>query len=95
MSISEFTTKTKSRDVDHYLVGLASGLNTANNALASNKNPPLYCLPPFLKLTVSNYKEIVDLGIKDIPATKPDRGSLDIDEIFLKKLSELYPCGYN
>lgn len=95
MSISEFETKIKSRDTDTYLIGLASGLNIANSSLKLNKNPPLYCLPPFLKLSASNYKEIISLGIKDIPASRQDRGTIDIDGILMKKLIELYPCGYN
>jgi hypothetical protein len=95
MPIPEFEANIKSHDTDTYLIGLASGLNTANSALKLNKNPPLYCLPPFLKLSASNYKEIVSLGIKDVPASRPDRGSMDIDGILLKKLIELYPCGYN
>jgi hypothetical protein len=35
------------------------------------------------------------LGIKDIPANRLNRGAMDIDGIMLKKLIQLYPCGYN
>jgi hypothetical protein len=52
-------------------------------------------LPPFLKLTVADYKEIIALGIKDIPANKLNREAMDIDGVMLKKLIQLYPCGYN
>jgi hypothetical protein len=95
MSISEFEDKNKSQNTDTYVIGLASGLSVANNALVQNKTPPLFCLPPFLKLTIVDYKEIIALGIKDIPANKLNRESMGIDGIMLKKLIQLYPCGYN
>jgi hypothetical protein len=95
LTIAEFEEKNKSKSTDTYILGLASGLSTANNALVQNKTPPLFCLPPFLKLTVVDYKEIVALGIKDIPANKLNRAATDIDGIMLRKLIQLYPCGYN
>ncbi len=95
LSIAEFEEKNKSKSTDTYILGLASGLSTVNNALVQNKTPPLFCLPPFLKLTVVDYKEIVALGIKDIPANKLNRAATDIDGIMLRKLIQLYPCGYN
>lgn len=95
LSIAEFEEKNKSQNTDTYIVGLASGLSAANNALIQNKTPPLFCLPPFLKLTVVDYKEIIALGIKDIPVGRPNREAMDIDGILLKKLVQLYPCGYN
>ena len=95
LSIAEYEEKSKSQSTDTYILGFASGLSTANNALIQNKTPPLFCLPPFLKLTVVDYKEIIALGIKDIPANKLNREAMDIDGIMLKKLIQLYPCGYN
>jgi hypothetical protein len=95
LTIAEFEEKNKSQSTDMYIHGFASGLSTANNALIQNKKPPLFCLPPFLKLTVVDYKEITVLGIKDIPANKLNREAIDIDGIMLKKLIQLYPCGYN
>jgi hypothetical protein len=95
MSIAEFEEKNKSQNTDTYIVGLASGLSAANNALVQNKTPPIFCLPPFLKLTIVDYKEIIALGIKDIPANRLNRDVMDIDGIMLKKLIQLYPCGYN
>lgn len=95
LSISEFEEKNKSQSTDTYILGFASGLSAANNALVQNKIPPLFCLPPFLKLTAADYKEIIALGIKDLPANRPNREATDIDGIMLKKLIQLYPCGYN
>jgi hypothetical protein len=95
LSIAEFEEKSKSQSTDTYILGFASGLSTANNALIQNKTPALFCLPPFLKLTLVDYKEIIALGIKDIPANKLNREAMDIDGIMLKKLIQLYPCGYN
>jgi hypothetical protein len=95
LSIAEFEEKNKSQSADIYILGFASGLSTANNALVQNKTPPLFCLPPFLKLTVADYKEIIALGIKDIPTNKLNREAMDIDGVMLKKLIQLYPCGYN
>lgn len=95
LSISEFEEKNRPQNIDTYIVGLASGLSAANHALVLNKIPPLFCFPPFLKLTVADYKEIIALGIKDIPANRPNREAMDIDGIMLKKLIQLYPCGYN
>jgi hypothetical protein len=95
LSIAEFEEKSKSQNTDTYILGFASGLSAANNALIQNKTPPLYCLPPFLKLTLVDYKEIIALGIKDIPASRLNREAMDIDGIMLKKLTQLYPCGYN
>ncbi len=95
MSIAEFEEKNKSQSADTYILGFASGLSTANNALVQNKTSPLFCLPPFLKLTVADYKEIIALGIKDIPVGRLNREAMDIDGILFKKLAQLYPCGYN
>jgi hypothetical protein len=95
MTVSSFENKSKTQSVDTYVLGLASGLNAANNALVSNESTPLFCFPPFLKLSIANYKEIIALGIKDVSTNKLERQSLDIDPILLKKLIELYPCGYN
>ena len=95
LSIAEFEEKNNSKNTDTYIVGLASGLSAANNALVQNKTPPLFCLPAFLKLTIVDYKEIVALGIKDIPANQLNREAMDIGGIMLKKLIQLYPCGYN
>ena len=81
--------------MDIYILGLASGLSTANNALIQNKTPPIFCLPPFLKLTAVDYQEIIALGKKDMPATRLNREAMGIDGIMLKKLIQLYPCGYN
>jgi hypothetical protein len=95
LSIAEFEEKNKSQNTDTYILGFASGLSATNNALIQNKTPPLYCLPPSLKLTLVDYKEIIALGIKDIPASRLNREAMDIDGIMLKKLIQLYPCGYN
>ena len=81
LSIAEFEEKSKSQSTDTYILGFASGLSTANNALIQNKTPPLFCLPPFLKLTLVDYTEIIALGIKDIPAIKLNREAMDIDGI--------------
>ena len=95
LSIAEFEDKNKSQSTDTYIVGVGNGLSAANNALIQNKTPPLFCLPAFLKLTVVDYKEIIALGIKDISAGRPNREAMGIDGILLKKLTQLYPCGYN
>jgi hypothetical protein len=81
--------------MDTYILGVAGGLNAANSTLVIGKSTPLFCLPPFLKLTTANYKEIIALGINDLGSNKLDKQSMDIDSILLKKLIELYPCGYN
>ena len=95
MTVSSFEAKSKTQAVDTYVLGLAGGLNAANSALVANESTPLFCLPPFLKLTTANYKEIIALGIKDTSSNRLEKQSLDIDPILLKKLIELYPCGYN
>lgn len=95
MTVAEFQAKPKTHAVEAYVLGVAGGLNTANSALVMNKSTPLFCLPPFLKLTTANYKEIIALGINDLGGNKLDRQSTDIDSILLKKMIELYPCGYN
>ena len=92
LSIVDFENKSKAQSIDTYLLGLSSGLNAANNALISNKQVPLYCFPPYLKLSISDYREIVATGIKEI-ADNPVKPN--VDDILLKKLSKLYPCGYN
>jgi hypothetical protein len=92
LSIAEFENKSKAQSTNTYLLGLSNGLNTANTALIANNQPPLYCFPPYLNLTISNYREIITLGIQEL-ATSPVKPS--VDEILLKRLSKLYPCGYN
>jgi hypothetical protein len=95
MTVADFQAKSKTQAVEAYVLGVAGGLNAANSALAMSKSAPLFCLPPFLKLSTANYKEIIALGINDLGSNKLDRQSMDIDQILLKKMTELYPCGFN
>ena len=95
MTVADFQAKSKTQAVEAYVLGVAGGLNAANSALAMSKSAPLFCLPPFLKLSTANYKEIIALGINDLGSNKLDRQSMDIDQILLKKMIELYPCGFN
>jgi len=93
LSITDFENKNKAQSTNTYLLGLSAGLNTANKRLSANKQVPLYCYPPYLNLSIANYKEIISLGIQELSPDSPIKPS--IDEILLKKLSVLYPCGYN
>lgn len=93
LSIAEFENKFKTQATNTYLLGLSAGLNTANTWLITNKQAPFYCYPPYLNLTNTNYKEIIALGIKELAPDSPMKPS--VDEILLKKLITLYPCGYN
>ena len=95
MTVADFQAKSKTQAVEAYVLGVAGGLNAANSALVMGKGTPLFCLPPFLKLTTANYKEIIALGINDLGGNKLDKQSMDIDSILLKKMIALYPCGYN
>ena len=95
MTVADFQAKSKTQAVEAYVLGVAGGVNAANSALVMSKSTPLFCLPPFLKLSTANYKEIITLGINDLGGSKLDRQSIDIDSILLKKMIELYPCGYN
>lgn len=92
LSIGDFENKSKVQSNDTYLLGLSSGLNAANKALVAKKQIPLYCFPPYLKLSVSDFRDIIAMGIKEVESNsvKPS-----VDEILLKKLIKLYPCGYN
>ena len=93
LSIADFENKSKTRSTNTYLLGLSAGLNAANNQLSNINQVPLYCFPPYLNLTTNNYREIISLGIKDLTpsnAVKPT-----VDEVLLKQLIKLYPCGYN
>ena len=93
LSISDFENKNKANLTNTYLLGLGNGLNTANNKLKTIQQVPLYCYPPYLNLTINDYKEIIALGIKELTPNSPTKPS--IDEILLKQLIKLYPCGYN
>jgi hypothetical protein len=93
LSISDFENKSKANFTNTYLLGLSAGLNTANNKLNAIKQVPLYCYPPYLNLTINDYKEIIGLGIKNATPNSPAEPS--IDEVLLKQLIKLYPCGYN
>ena len=95
MPVADFQAKSKTQAVEAYVLGVAGGLNAANSTLVMSKSTPLFCLPPFLKLSTANYKEIIALGINGLGSNKLDRQSTDIDSILLKKMIELYPCGYN
>jgi len=93
LSIAEFEHKNKAQSTNAYLLGLSAGLNTANKRLSVDKQAPLYCYPPYLNLSKANYKEIISLSIQELSPESLIRPSTD--EIFLKRLSVLYPCGYN
>lgn len=93
LSIADFEDKSKTQATSTYLLGLSAGLNIANTWLNRDQQVPLYCFPPYLNLTNANYKDIISLGIKELEPNNPIKPS--IDEILLKKLIKLYPCGYN
>jgi hypothetical protein len=93
LPIADFENKNKTQATNSYLLGLSAGLNTANAWLISNKQAPLYCYPPYLNLTSPNYREIITLGIQEFASDSSVKPS--VDEILLKKLRALYPCGYN
>ena len=95
MTIADFQAKSKTQAMDTYILGVAGGLNAANSTLVIGKSTPLFCLPPFLKLSTANYKEMVTMGINDLGNNKLEGQSMDIDSILLKKMIALYPCGYN
>lgn len=93
LSVAEFENKSKALSTNTYLLGLSSGLNTSNKQLSTINQVPLFCYPPFLNLTINDYREMIVLGIKDIPPNSPTKPT--IDEVLLKQLIKLYPCGYN
>ena len=81
MTVADFQAKSKTQAVEAYVLGVAGGLNAANSSLVMSKSAPLFCLPPFLKLSTANYKEIIALGISDLGANKLDKQSMNIDSI--------------
>ena len=93
LSVAEFENKSKTLSTNTYLLGLSSGLNTSNKQLSTINQVPLFCYPPYLNLTINDYREMIVLGIKDIPPNSPTKPT--IDEVLLKQLIKLYPCGYN
>ncbi|MBU3565340.1 hypothetical protein [Polynucleobacter sp. MWH-HuK1] len=93
LTITDFENKSKTRSTNTYLLGLSAGLNAANNKLTSINQVPLYCFPPYLKLTTNNYREIISLGIQDLTPSNPVKPS--VDEVLLQQLIKIYPCGYN
>lgn len=93
LSIADFENKSKTHSTNTYLLGLSSGLNTVNNKLSAIQQVPLYCYPPYLKLTINDYREMIVLGVKDLAPNSPIKPS--IDDVLLKQLIKLYPCGYN
>lgn len=93
LSVAEFENKSKTLSTNTYLLGLSSGLNTSNKQLSTINQVPLFCYPPYLNLTINDYREMIVLGIKDIPTNSPTKPT--IDEVLLKQLIKLYPCGYN
>jgi len=93
LSVKDFHNKGQSESTKTYLKGLADGLNVANATMASEETPPLFCYPPFLKLSMHDYKKIIDLGIREADVKSISR--VNVDSILLNKLIELYPCGYN
>ena len=93
LSVAEFENKSKTLSTNTYLLGLSSGLNTSNKQLSTINQVPLFCYPPYLNLTINDYREMIVLGIKDMPPNNPTKPT--IDEVLLKQLIKLYPCGYN
>jgi hypothetical protein len=93
LSVKDFHNKEQSKSTNTYLKGLVDGLNIANATMESEETPPLFCHPPFLKLSVQDYKKIIDLGIGE--ANIKSTSQINIDSILINKLIELYPCGYN
>jgi hypothetical protein len=93
LSVKDFHNKGQSKSTNTYLKGLVDGLNIANATMESEKTPPLFCYPPFLKLSMHDYKKIIDLGIEE--ADVKSISQINVDSILLNKLIELYPCGFN
>jgi len=93
LSVADFQNKGKSESTNVYLKGLVDGLNIANSTMANEETPPLFCYPPFLKLSIGDYKKIINLGIGEAGGMAIRQ--INVDSILLNKLIELYPCGYN
>jgi len=96
LSVAEFEEKKSNLKIrTHTSSALPVGWALKITLLSRIKNPPLFCLPPLLRLTIVDYKEIIALGIKDIPVNRLNHEVMDINRDMLKKLIQLYPCGYN
>ena len=93
LSVKDFHNKGQSESTNTYLKGLVDGLNIANVTMEGEETSPLFCYPPFLKLSINDYKKIIDLGIAEADAKSMSQ--INVDSILLNKLIELYPCGYN
>ena len=62
LSVAEFENKSKTLSTNTYLLGLSSGLNTSNKQLSTINQVPLFCYPPYLNLTINDYREMIVLA---------------------------------
>lgn len=79
-----------STEVEAYITGVGSGISFANAMLSSRKLTELYCAPPNLALTYTNYMDILDREIKE----NKNKYSLDtpVEAILLVGLQKVFPC---
>ena len=74
-----------------YLVAVGEGFKWANAALASRKQPLLFCAPEQLPLAAENYAQLVDDALLSNRA-KYLANELPIEAILLFELQTKLPC---
>jgi hypothetical protein len=70
-----------------YIAGIGAALLWANAALASKKQPLLYCQPD-IGLSIQNYENILDREIKRVEY----RPEAPLPYLLLQALEHVFPC---
>jgi hypothetical protein len=88
--VSEYEKVKNTPDFKTYIGGVAMGYGWANIDLRMSKQPPLYCMPSYRRLTVEKYLNLLE---KELEKNK-EIYNLDtpVEFILLKGLQKTFPC---
>ena len=76
------------RIVENFISGIEEGLSWANVAVKNQRQPPLYCQPDHLTLTVPQIIDVMRRGINNDPAL----GDYPLGMVALIALQRTFPC---
>jgi len=93
ISLKDYENLKNEQEMDVYISGLGTGLESANNRLKSGKQAGLYCPPADTILRTNNFMEILEKEIASLKKTDPEGWQKrEVGQTLLEGLLKTFPC---
>jgi len=93
ISLKDYENLRSEQEMDVYVSGLGTGLESANNRLKSGKQAGLYCPAADTILRTNNFMEIIDKEIASLKKTDPEGWQKrEVGQTLLEGLIRTFPC---